>query len=144
MRFIVSLNDTVAMNDTIVVKIMKVVENCQPVINESETNCNDLWIVISICATVVMVVGFVTWVLYTWISGKNKLRMTELEQRGKVSEIEFKKQEQGILIEKWEAEDKREESKLHRERYQQETDRIRLDAELERKIRDKESENEKN
>lgn len=172
MSVIANLNDTIAMNDTIVVKIIKSMETCLPVINEVETNCSDVWIVVAICVTVVLVVGLVAWVLYTWISGKNKLQMAELKQRERASEVDFQKQEQEIelrkldaeiernqkkqenelknkkteqdlTLEKWDAEHKKEENQLHRERYQQETEIIKLDAELERKIRDKESGNEK-
>ena len=139
---IVNLNDTIATNDTIIVKILKSIEACQPVINESETNSNDVWVVIAICTTVVLVVGLVAWVLYTWISGKNNLLMEQLGQRKKVNEAECRKQDQDIVIQKWIAEDKKAENELRRKRYQQETEQAKLDAEMERKIKEREYRNE--
>jgi hypothetical protein len=167
--FIINLNDTIAMNDTIVVKVMKTIESSQLVINEAETNFKDVWIVVAICATITISVGIVAWVLYIWISEKNKYQMAELnekmimnelerkkqdmdmelfrqdaecvrEQKKKVDELKNKKTEQDLTIEMWEAYHKKAENELHRERYKQETEQAKLDAELERKIRENESE----
>ena len=50
--FIINLNDTIAMSDSAVVELAKVIGTCQPVMREAETNCQDVWIVVFICAAV--------------------------------------------------------------------------------------------
>jgi len=173
MSIIVNLSDSIAMNDTIIVKVMKASETWRPVINEVETNSKDVWIVVAICVTVVIVVGLIAWVMKIWIAGKKELLMEELQQKKSINAVECKKHEmeieqlrqdqevdreqkkkgnelknkktaQDIELEKWEAEHRKEENKFRRERYEQETEQAKLDAELKRKIREKEPENEKN
>lgn len=145
--YIINLNDTIAMSDSLSVELVKDVNTCQPCFQEAETNLQDVWIAGFICATMVLVVGLVVWVLCIWISGKNKLQMAELKQRERVSEIELKKQELEIELRKLDAEVERNQkekgNELHRERYKQETEQAKLDAELERKIKEKEFCNEK-
>ena len=168
--YIINLNDTIALSDSAVVELAKVVGAWQPCVQETHTSRNDVLIVIAICATIIIVVGLITWVLKTWISGKNKYQMAEHEekclmnevernkqnleielrrqdaesvrqQKKKVDELKNRKTEQDLTIEKWDAEHKKAESELHRERYKQETEQAKLDAELERKIKGNESEN---
>ena len=168
--FIINLNDIIAMSDSAVVELAKLVSACQPCELEAQTNCNDVWIVVVVCATIVIVVGLIAWILKVWISGKNHLQMEELdekkkmneaerkkqeldnelrrqdaeyvrEQKKKVDELKNKKTEQDLSIEMLEANHKKAENELHRERYKQETEQAKLDAELERKIKGNESEN---
>ena len=57
--FIINLNDTIAMSDSAVVELAKLVSACQPCELEAQTNCNDVWIVVVVCATIVIVVGLI-------------------------------------------------------------------------------------
>lgn len=168
--FIINLNDTITMSDSAVVELAKVINTCQPCVKEAQTNCNDVWIVVVVCATIAIVVGLIAWILKVWISGKNHLQMEELdekkkmneaerkkqeldnelrrqdaeyvrEQKKKVDELKNKKTEQDLSIEMLEANHKKAENELHRERYKLETEQAKLDAELERKIKGNESEN---
>ena len=50
--FIINLNDTIAMSDSAVVELAKVINTCQPCVKEAETTCNDVVIVGIVCLTV--------------------------------------------------------------------------------------------
>lgn len=47
--------DTIASNDTIVVKLVKATEVCQPIVKEAETNCYDFAIVFCICTVIALI-----------------------------------------------------------------------------------------
>ena len=119
--FIINLNDTMAMSDSAVVELAKVISTCQSCVQEAETNCNsavvglgkvigtcqpcvqetetnccDVIIVVAICVTIFFVVGLVAWVLKIWIAGKKELLMEELQQKKSISAVELKKHEMEI------------------------------------------------
>ena len=56
--FIINLNDTIAMSDSAVVELAKVISTCQPCVQVSKTNCNDVIIVAIICVAIVLVALF--------------------------------------------------------------------------------------
>ena len=145
--FIVNLNDTIVLGDTIRVKVAKVAEVCQPVIvKETETSCNDVKIVAAICATIVLVAAIIALVLFKWLSARNKAQNEKLaqEKRKNDSECLLKdmETERARLDAEVEREHKKAENELHRERYKQETDQMKLDSDLKRKNVEIEANNE--
>lgn len=62
--FIINLNDTVALSDSTLIELAKVVNSCQPCIQGAETNFNSIWITMIICLTAVAIVGIVTLSIY--------------------------------------------------------------------------------
>lgn len=57
--FIVNLNDTIVLSDTVCVKVAKAAEVCKLLVEkEAETNCNDVKIVAYICGAIVLVALF--------------------------------------------------------------------------------------
>ena len=47
--YVLNSSDTMVLKDTVVVKFAAIVENCQPIVKEAETNWQDSAIVISKC-----------------------------------------------------------------------------------------------
>ena len=64
--FIINLNDTTALSDSIVTKVIKLSEACQPVVTEAETNCNDVMIVAFISVAIVLVALIAKWAVWSW------------------------------------------------------------------------------
>lgn len=67
--FILNLNDTIAMNDSLFLELAKVMNSCQPCVQEAETNCKDVLIVAIICATIVLVALIAKWAIWSWQDG---------------------------------------------------------------------------
>lgn len=53
--YVLNSSDTMVLKDTVVVKFAAIVENCQPIVKEAETNWQDSAIVISICIAAAIV-----------------------------------------------------------------------------------------
>lgn len=64
--FIINLNDTTALSDSVVAKVIKLSEACQPVMTEAETNCYDVAIVGIICAAFIIIAWFVKCTILSW------------------------------------------------------------------------------
>ena len=78
---IMNVNDTVVSGDTIVMKFVKVAGECQPVVNETGTNCNDMWIVVAVCSTIALLALFS---LCAFLASRNKeLRAVRDERNAK-------------------------------------------------------------
>lgn len=85
--FTINLNDTIAMSDSAVVELAKVINTCQPCVKEAETNCQDVWIAFIICLTIAVVAwiakrGFLAW--------KNKeIEAADAERKAKETEADI-------------------------------------------------------
>lgn len=64
--FIINLNDTIAMSDSAVVELAKVISTCQPCVQEAETNCNDVKIVAIVCGAIVLLAIIAAIVISLW------------------------------------------------------------------------------
>ncbi len=84
---IVNLNDTVALSDSVVAKIIKLSEACQPVVTEAETNCYDVIIVAVICVAIVIVAHFAKSAVSSCKDAEIKAAKDEREAKEKETEI---------------------------------------------------------
>ena len=64
--FILNLNDTTVINDSIFAKVVKLSEVCQPVVMEAETNNFDWYIVATICGAVIIVASIACYAVLSW------------------------------------------------------------------------------
>ena len=85
--FIINLNDTIAMSDSAVVELAKVVSACQPCELEAQTNCNDVWIVVAICFAIVAVGLIAKCAVISW--KKEELAAAEKEREYKEKEADI-------------------------------------------------------
>lgn len=95
--FIINLNDTITMSDSAVVELAKLVSACQPCELEAQTNCNDVWIVVVICATFVIVALIVTWAIWSWQKAVIKAEKDEREKKESEDKIAERKQKADAL-----------------------------------------------
>ena len=101
--FIINLNDTIAMSDSAVVELAKVISSCQPCVQEVVTNANDVTIAKYIClavAFVALVVG-ATILLWKWL-GNRVDEEERIFKKGKEQEESKRKQESDLLDKKLE------------------------------------------
>lgn len=82
--FIINLNDTIAMSDSAVVELAKVINTCQPCVKEAQTNCNDVWIAGIICLAIVMVALIAKCGLLAWKS--KEIEAADAERKAKETE----------------------------------------------------------
>ena len=64
--FIINLNDTVAMSDSGVVELAKVINTCQPCVQEVATNTNDVKNTFIVCATIIVITAIVALAITLW------------------------------------------------------------------------------
>ena len=64
--FIINLNDTIAMSDSAVVELAKVISTCQPCVKEAETNYYDVKIVAIVCGAIVILAFIAAIVISLW------------------------------------------------------------------------------
>jgi hypothetical protein len=64
--FILNLNETTVINDSIFAKVVKLSEVCQPVVMEAETNNFDWYIVATICGAVIIVASIACYAVLSW------------------------------------------------------------------------------
>lgn len=64
--FILNLNDTTVINDSVFAKVVKLSEVCQPVVMEAETNNLDWYIVATICGAVIIVASIACYAVLSW------------------------------------------------------------------------------
>ena len=62
------------LKDTIITQVVKVVDSCQPCIQEVETTCNDVKIVGIICGTIFLICTFLFIITLLWLRKKQKIR----------------------------------------------------------------------
>lgn len=79
--FIFNLNDTTALNDSVVAQVIKLSEACKPVMTEAETNGLDVWIVFIICIAIVLVALIAGWALLSWKSAEIKAANNNSEDK---------------------------------------------------------------
>lgn len=99
--FIINLNDTIAMSDSAVVELAKVVNTCQPCVKEAETNCQDVLIVGLICLAVVLVALIAICGLLYWKHKETEAAGAERDAKETEAEIAARKQKadvQGKLL----------------------------------------------
>ena len=86
---VVNLNDTIATNDTIVVKMSKVTEILQPVVKGAETNWQDVIIAVAIPFAVCATIFAVAWIAKSAIlSWKEKMIEAQKQERADISKKE--------------------------------------------------------
>lgn len=78
--FIINLNDTVALCDSTIIELTKVVNTCQPCIHEAETTCNDVKIVGIICGTIIFLSILLLCLLRKHLKMKETLCSLEIEE----------------------------------------------------------------
>lgn len=97
---VVNLPDSIATCDTIVVKLAKGIEFCQPIVKEAETNCNDVMIVVSICVTIVLI-AFIAWgAVWCWQRAKINSENTIRVDKKTKDEAESKRKKERDLLDK--------------------------------------------
>lgn len=100
--FIINLNDTIAMSDSAMVELAKVIGICQPCVQEAETNCHDVAIVAIVCVAIVLVALIVKWAVWSWKEAEQKTIETERKAKKEKEEEESKRKRkadcQGKLI----------------------------------------------
>lgn len=74
--FIINLNDTIAMSDSAVVELAKVISTCQPCVQKAETNCYEVMIVAIVCGAVVLLAIIAAIVISKWHKKEVEVRMT--------------------------------------------------------------------
>ena len=72
--FIINLNDTIAMSDSAMVELAKVMGTCRPCVQEAEKNCHDVTIVAIICGAVVLLAIIAAIVITIWHNKEVKNR----------------------------------------------------------------------
>lgn len=96
--FIINLNDTIAMSDSAIVELAKVVSTCQPCVQETETNCYDVIIVVFICAAIVLVALITKWAVLSWKDAEiNAVNKERKEKEDKEKEDSKRKQKADLL-----------------------------------------------
>ena len=95
---IINLSDT-TVSDSLIAKLSKAVEICQPCFKEAETNNYDWFIVATICGAIIIVAGIIASALVYWQTRKmahdtNSIeKETTLNNTIKVKEVEQKETE---------------------------------------------------
>lgn len=70
----ICLNDTVALCDSTVIELAKLVNSGQPCIQEAQTNCYDVIIVGTICGTIALICAFLFTIALWGLWKKHKIR----------------------------------------------------------------------
>ena len=95
--FIVNLNDTIAMSDSAVVELAKIISCSQPCVSDSETNCQDVIIVGFICVAIVLVALIVKWAVSSWKAAEIAAAKEERTEKEKEADIAARKQKADCL-----------------------------------------------
>ena len=98
--FIINLNDTVAMSDSAVVELAKVITVCKPCVQEAGSNCNDVKIVVAICITVAFVAFIAALVIWLWKRAVINSQKQEHDNKVKNEKKEIQRKKCYDLIEK--------------------------------------------
>ena len=92
--FIINLNDTIAMSDSAMVELAKVMGTCRPCVQEAKTNCHDVTIVAIICGAVVLLAIIAAIVITIWHNKEVKNRR-EMETE-KANNAKIMKQDEAL------------------------------------------------
>ena len=95
--FIINLNDTIALSDSAVVELAKVINTCQPCLREVETNCNDVKIVAIICIAIVIVALIARCAVLSWKDAEIKAANAEREAKENEADIAKRKQKADLM-----------------------------------------------
>lgn len=98
--FIINLNDTIAMSDSAIVELAKVINTCQPCVQEAETNCYDVKIVAIICAAIVLVALIAKWALWSWKEAEQEASKAEREAKEEKEKVESERKLKADLLNK--------------------------------------------
>ena len=100
--FIINLNDTIAMSDSAIVELAKVINTCQPCVQEAGTNCNDIAIAGIICLAIVIIAIIAKGALESWKKAEQDAADAERKAKEEKEEVESKRKReadcQGKLI----------------------------------------------
>ena len=77
--FLLNPNDSLIINDSIVVKMTKATDACQTCVSETATNCNDVMIVLIICTAIILMVTIVAITISIWHTKEMQVR-SEMEK----------------------------------------------------------------
>lgn len=98
--FIINLNDTVALNDSTLIELVKVANSCQSCVQEAATNYDDVRIVAIICAAIV-IVALIAWGIICSIKCKeNEDKNNERASKKAKEEEDYRKKQYSDLVEK--------------------------------------------
>lgn len=81
--FLLNPNDSLIINDSIVVKMTKATDACQTCVSETATNCNDVMIVLIICTAIVLVALIAKWALWSWKKTEYEHKKEEFKAKKK-------------------------------------------------------------
>ena len=95
--FIVNLNDTIAMSDSTVVELAKIISCSQPCVSDAETNCQEMIIVGFICVAIVLVALIVKWAVSSWKAAEIAAAKEERTEKEKETDIAERKQKADCL-----------------------------------------------
>ena len=98
--FIINLNDTIALSDSAVVELAKVINTCQPCLQETGANYNDVKIVAIICVTIVLVALIAKWAICSWKDANVSVLREERSERVRQEKEEAQRKMLHNLIEK--------------------------------------------
>ena len=93
--FIVNLNDTIAMNDSAVVELAKIVSTSNSC--EVETNWQEVAIVGIICLAIVIIALIAKWALWSWKDAEIKAAEKERDKNESEADIAKRKQKADCL-----------------------------------------------
>ncbi len=85
--FIINLNDTTALSDSVIAKVIKLSDAFQPVVTEAETNCNDVMIVGIVCLAIVLVALIAKCTVRSW--QKAGINAANVERNAKEKEADI-------------------------------------------------------
>ena len=84
--YIINTNDTIAMSDSAVVELARVINTCQPCLREVETNCNDVKITIIICISVILVTLLIACLAFYCYNRKDKEQAEQIKKLTSINE----------------------------------------------------------
>ena len=91
--FIINLNDTTALSDSVVAKVIKLSEAFQPAVTEAESNNNDVMIVAFICIAIVVVALIAKWAAWSWQNAEIASRVKERSDKREKDEEDYQRKQ---------------------------------------------------
>ena len=95
---ILFLNLAATVNDSVIVKVVKIIESSQPVSSEAATSCNDVKIVGIICLTIVLVALITKWAIWSWQKAEIASKKQERDDKKKRDGIEYMRKQKSIFL----------------------------------------------
>jgi biopolymer transport protein ExbB/TolQ len=96
--FIINLNDTIAMSDSAVVELAKIVGTSNSC--DVETNCQDVAIVGIICLTIIIVALIAKWAIWSWKNAELEFVDAERKAKEKKEKEESDRKQKADLLNK--------------------------------------------